>query len=56
MTIETKEQARQYAIEWQSARPEKSESYLDIINDQNYLIELAEKFGLIAEFKENGII
>jgi len=56
MTIETKEQARQYAIEWQIANAEKSTSYLELANDQSYLIALAEKFCLTAEFKENGII
>ena len=54
--ITTKEQARQYGIDYQQMASLKDLSYGEIINFQNNLSALAKKFGLIREFKENGII
>jgi hypothetical protein len=54
--IETKEKARQYAIDFQKWASEKSLSYGEILHFQNKLLHLAKKFHLIDEFKENGII
>jgi hypothetical protein len=56
MTIQTKEQARQWAkdyVEWAS---NTNLSYMEIFYIQAKLEKLAKKFNLIKEFKENGLI
>ena len=55
-TIKTKEEARQYAIEWQQWVSEQSLSYEELYSWQIHLKTLAIKFDLVEEFKENGII
>lgn len=55
-TIKTKEQARQYGIDYQKMVSDKNLSYGDIVKYQFKLFKLAEKFHLVAEFKENGLI
>jgi hypothetical protein len=54
--IKTKEDARQFGIDFQKWASEKSLSYGEILHFQNKLSSLAKKFHLIEEFKENGII
>jgi len=54
--IETKEEARQQAIEWQQWSSEQSLSYEDLWEWNRYFTNLADKFGLTDEFEENGII
>lgn len=54
--IKTKEQARQYAIDWQARTSEQSLSYLELSREQGKMEALALKFDLTEEFKENGII
>lgn len=54
--VKTKGQARQIAIEWQQKASEQSLSYGELIYHQEYLYKIAKKFGLVKEFKENGII
>jgi hypothetical protein len=54
--IKTREQARQKAIDWQIWAAERSMSYADLIKWNEYFTELAKKFRLKTEFKENGII
>jgi len=54
--IKTKEQARQYAIDYQHYANGRNLSYDEILHFQNKLIPIAKKFGLVKEFKENGII
>lgn len=54
--ITTAEQARQYAIDWQRWQSEQAMSYADLAEWQQLFEELAEKFDLVEEFKENGII
>jgi hypothetical protein len=54
--IKTKEQARQYGIDYQKWASEEALSYGEISHFQNELSILAKKFGLVKEFKENGII
>lgn len=54
--IKTKEQARQYAIYYQAWSSDKNLSYGELFHFQNKLSTLAKKFGLVKEFKENGII
>ena len=51
-----KEQARDKAIEWQNWQYSKSLSYSELIEWNDYFTVLAKKYGLIREFKENGII
>lgn len=54
--IKTQDEAREYAIEWQKWAGEQNLSYSELIEWQEYFKELAEKFDLIDEFKENMII
>jgi len=56
ITITTKDAARQAAIDWQTWQVEKSLSYQELADWQDYFQTLADKFGLQAEFEENGII
>jgi len=55
-TIFTREEARQYAIDWQIWMSNKNLSYGEIAEWQMIFRELAERFDLEEEFKENGII
>ena len=52
----TREQARQYAIDWQMWQAEQSLSYAELAEWQDYFTKVADKFNLQEEFKENGII
>jgi len=52
----TKEEARQYAIGWQNFTSEHDLSYAELAVLQTELETIGEKFGLLEEFKENGII
>ena len=52
----TAEQARQYAIDWQSWQSEQSLSYGELAKWQGVFNPLAGKFGLEEEFKENGVL
>ena len=54
--ITTQEEARQYAIDWQKWASEQNLSYTQLADLQSYFQELGEKFDLLEEFKENGII
>ena len=54
--ISTKEEARQYAIEWQSWQSEQSMSMGEVQEWYFYFSNLAKKLDLVEEFKENGII
>ncbi len=54
--IKTKGQARDEAIKWQEWASKKSLSYGDLCSWCAYFTRLAKKFGLVREFKENGII
>lgn len=54
--IETQEQAREVAIDWQSSWQDTQYSYGELIEWQDYFTELGKKFNLTDEFKENGII
>ena len=56
MYIKTKEQARQYAIDYQNWASKQNLSYGEIAIFHNKLETLAEKFDLVEEFLENGII
>jgi hypothetical protein len=54
--ITSKEEARQYAIDWQHWQSEQSLSYGEIAKWQSIFEDLAAKYGLVDEFVENGII
>ena len=54
--IKTKGEAQQEAIEWQYRQSNLSLSIQDCTDKAEYFRVLGKKFGLIREFKENGII
>ena len=54
--VKNAEQARDLAIEFQSWQSEKSLSYSDLVFYQDYFKVLANKFNLLDEFQENGIL
>ena len=61
--VNTAEEARQYAIDWQNWTSEQNEVgkeptlyTSDLVEWQDYFTDLAEKFDLLEEFEENGII
>jgi hypothetical protein len=54
--INIREEAKQEAIKWQTKISNCDISYEELFVKQDYFIELAEKFDLTEEFKENGII
>lgn len=51
-----KEKLRNEAIEWQNTISEFQLSYEELIEMQRYFERMGKKFGLLKEFKENGII
>lgn len=54
--IKTKEEARQYAIDWQNWVGEQNLYMSELVEWNEYFYRLAKKFHLVREFKENGII
>lgn len=50
-----KERARAQAIEWQHTAPENL-SYGELAEAADHFTELAQRFGLVREFRQNGII
>lgn len=50
-----KENAREKAIDWQLEASEKDYSYGDLANFGVYFYKLGRRYGLIREFRENGI-
>lgn len=55
-TPTTRDEAIQYAIDWQNWASEQSMSYGELAAWQDHLHTIALDFDLIDEFKENGII
>ena len=51
-----KEEARNEAIEWQSHLPEHNYSMEELGKFHEHFTELGRRFGLLQEFRENGII
>ena len=51
-----KRRARNSAIWWQLNFENENYSYFDLSEWQEYFYTLAKRYGLIREFKENGII
>lgn len=54
--INTQDEARQYAIDWQAWQAEQALSYGELSEWQDYFTLLASVYNLKDEFKENGII
>jgi len=54
--IKTKEQAREFAIEWQDTFQNENYDYAQLVYFSGIFTKLGKKFGLLKEFKENGII
>lgn len=52
---EGKAKARQAAIDWQLSL-KGGESYGEMAEAQNRFEKLAKRYGLVKEFRENGII
>lgn len=50
-----KEAARQEAIDWQLEASEQDLSYGELAEIGNFFYKLGKRFGLIREFRENGI-
>lgn len=53
---EQKEKIRNAAIEWQNVASIQNLSCGDLIEIADYFRPLAKRYGLLREFKENGII
>ena len=53
---QAKERARQKAINTQQHFSENSYSMSDLADFSEYFEKLGKRYGLIKEFKENGII
>ena len=51
-----KENARQKAIEWQLDFNNHNYSYGELAEFTEYFTRLAKRYGLMTEFRENGII
>ena len=51
-----KEKARNEAIFWQLDFCNHNYSYLELANYGEYFYKLGKRYGLIKEFKENGIL
>lgn len=51
-----KEQARQEAIDWQLDFAKHNYFMSELVEFEQHFIKLGKRFGLIREFKENGII
>ena len=51
-----KEKIRQQVIEWQNNFYNNNWTYQDIYYYTKRFIKLAKRYGLVKEFRENGII
>lgn len=51
-----KEKARQEAINWQNNFDKHNYSWSELANWNGYFTYKAHKYGLVQEFRENGII
>ena len=50
-----KRRARNTAIYWQEKFSEKSMSHEELAEAQSHFEKLGKRYGLLAEFRENGI-
>lgn len=54
--ITNKQLARDKAIDWQRTASQQNYSYAQLAYYEHVFEKLAKRYGLIKEFKENGII
>ena len=54
--MEKKEAARNEAINWTSTTASYSMSWAELLNYQDHFLNIGRRYGLIREFRENGII
>lgn len=54
--ITTADQAREVGIDYQTYAAEASLSYGELVYYTNMLEDLAKRFDLLDEFRENGVI
>lgn len=52
---EKKERARQEAIDWQLESANEQLSYGELAAIGDYFYKLGKRYGLLREFRENGI-
>ena len=52
---EMKEKVRQMAIDWQLNDANNNASYMELAEIGNLFYKLGKRFGLLTEFRENGI-
>ena len=52
---EQKQKAREEAIEWQRDFENHNYDWLELANLGNYFTKLGKRYGLLKEFRENGI-
>ena len=51
-----KARARQTAIAWQAAMSETAPTWGELAESTAYFEKIGKRYGLIKEFKENGIL
>ena len=51
-----KQRARDKAIMWQSMFGENSYSWGELLRFSDYFTKVGKRYGLLREFRENGII
>lgn len=54
--VKSADEARQLAMRWQSKLPDTTMSWGEVAEWGLYFTELGERFNLMEEFKENGIL
>ena len=50
-----KEQVREKAVMWQLENSDKCLSYEELAESSEYFSKLGKRYGLLKEFRENGI-
>lgn len=53
---EKKAQVREQAIEWQNDFSNNNYSHGELNYFYEYFLRMAKRYGLVREFKENGIV
>ena len=51
-----KEEVRQFAIDWQADFSNQNYSYSGLVVFQDMFSRLGRRYGLLREFRENGLI
>lgn len=54
--VKSADEARNIAIDWSNKNGDEPMSWADTVEWMDYFDELAHKFNLTDEFKENGLI